>query len=349
VVKLWPDRIVPANLYVAVCEECGLPNGVKLGKWECSVCHPENVGKESESGRIMKADSVIAAFRHFVRGEQSDAIGILHQIEAGEVQAGRHAVANRIRRLFSESPTQPLMRLPNAPDSLEVVAGTRPMDTVVLPDQVREAISDLILEWKARDVLAEHGLPVRRVVLLSGPSGNGKTTLAHAIATELGLPLARACYDQLIDSHLGSTGGNIAEIFRFASETPCVVLIDEADALVASRIHSDEAAGREGNRIVSSAILGLDGLTNSIVVFATNAADMIDPAIKRRCALQLELPPPGLPERVRMCEILRQRWPVLAECDCWADAVDCKSLAAVEDFVLSVARKHVIGKAGGKL
>jgi hypothetical protein len=46
VVKLWPDRLVPANLYVAVCEECGLPKGVKLGKWECSTCHPENVGKD---------------------------------------------------------------------------------------------------------------------------------------------------------------------------------------------------------------------------------------------------------------------------------------------------------------
>jgi hypothetical protein len=42
VVKLWPDRLTPANLVVAVCDECGIPKGEKLDKWGCEICHPEN-------------------------------------------------------------------------------------------------------------------------------------------------------------------------------------------------------------------------------------------------------------------------------------------------------------------
>jgi hypothetical protein len=53
VVKLWPERLTPANVVVAVCEACGLPVGRKLDKWGCEICHPENV---DESGLWVATD-----------------------------------------------------------------------------------------------------------------------------------------------------------------------------------------------------------------------------------------------------------------------------------------------------
>ncbi len=296
----------------------------------------------------MKSASVIEAFRRFLSGNSSGAVEIVRQIEAAESHCGRVDVSRQLQRLLSSSGLRPLVRLPNTPDSLSVMAGVRPMNTVVLSDATRKAVAGFAREWKFRDVLFEHGLPLRRVLLLSGPSGNGKTTLAHAIATELGLPLAVAQYEHLFDSHLGCTGSNVAKVFAFAAATPCVVFIDEADALVSARSGaSGDAAGREGNRIVSSVIMSLDSIARSVVVFATNAPEMIDVAVLRRCAMRLELPPPGPEERSQMCRLLLERWPVLSKCNGWSAGTDsAESLAAIEEVALVAAREFVLDSAG---
>ena len=200
----------------------------------------------------MKAQTVLAALDRLLTGDREEGIRILRLIEAAESKAGRNVVAAKIHRLLASAPGQPLVKLPNAPPSLAFMPGSRALDTVVLADSSRAAVSDLVREWRARELLAEHGLPVRKAVLLSGPSGNGKTTLAHAIATELSLPLGVARYEHLVASHMGETAINVAKLFEFAGINPCVLLIDEADALVASRSMSPDGAGKENNRAVTS-------------------------------------------------------------------------------------------------
>lgn len=291
----------------------------------------------------MKSGEVIEAFRRFLSGRSDEAVTILHQISASETGAGRVGVARQIDRLLTSRSMRPMVALPNAPESLEIFQGTRPLCTMAIPPSVLGAVESLVREWKAKDVLAEHGLPIRRTVLLHGPSGNGKTTLAHAIATELGLPLAVAQYEHLIDSHLGCTGQNVARLFAFAKTTPCVLLIDEADALVKMRHSGGESAGHEGNRIVSSVIMGLDGLENSLLVLATNAVEMIDFAVLRRCILQLEMPAPDDCQRRQMTRLLSTRWPVLQKCSDWQEGAEtAPNFAAIEECAMSAARDHVL-------
>lgn len=294
----------------------------------------------------MKAQTVLAVFDRFLSGERDDAIGLLRILEAEESKAGRGGVAGKIGRLVSRVRGRPLMKLPNAPPSLAFMPGNRPLDSVVLAESSWAAVSELIREWRARELLAEHGLPMRKAVLLSGPSGNGKSTLAHAIATELDLPIGVARYEHLVASHIGETAVNLAKLFEFASINPCVLLIDEADALVSLRSMSPDGAGKENNRAVTSVILGLDAPASSLVVLATNFVASIDPAILRRCALQLELPAPDRAQRRRMCAILTERWPLLSRCNGWAQAVDqFDCLAAIEEHALAAARKYVLDKA----
>jgi broad-specificity NMP kinase len=290
----------------------------------------------------VKAENVIEMIRRFVAGKRGDAIALVRAIAADEATAGRHRVSRSIERILASVPRQ-LTTLHGAPQTLGTVPANRPLASIVLGDTPRQAVAELIREWQYREQLAAEGLPVRRVVLLHGPSGNGKTTLANAIATELAMPLVVARYEHLVDSHLGATGANVAKVFEYAGENPCVLLIDEADAVVSCRINGASEGHREGNRIVTSVILGLDSLSDSLVVLATNAAEQIDPAIMRRCALALHLPSPSAADRERLCCILQSRWPVLSKCGDWPRGVEaCKSLAAVEEHALAAARRWVI-------
>jgi len=124
--------------------------------------------------------------------------------------------------------------------------------------------------------------------LLYGPPGTGKNRLARLIAHELSLPLYMARLDGLISSFLGNTSKNIRAIFDFAMTTPCVLFLDEFDAI--AKIRGDTQEMGELKRVVNSFIQNLDTLGKySIVVAATNHNDLLDTAVWRRFSYRLAL------------------------------------------------------------
>ena len=76
----------------------------------------------------------------------------------------------------------------------------RRLTDLVLPSTVRQAAADLVEEHHRRDLLRSHGVEPRHRVLLEGPPGSGKTTLAEAVATEVAVPLLTVRYEGLIGS-----------------------------------------------------------------------------------------------------------------------------------------------------
>ena len=107
----------------------------------------------------------------------------------------------------------------------------RRLEDMVLSDICREVIGQLIEEQQRSSLLRANGLDPRHRVLLIGPPGNGKTSMAEAIAEALALPLFVVRYEAMIGSYLGETASRLKMVFDYARTTPCVLFFDEFDAV----------------------------------------------------------------------------------------------------------------------
>ncbi|MBP7453684.1 MAG: ATP-binding protein, partial [Ottowia sp.] len=136
-------------------------------------------------------------------------------------------------------------------------------------------------------------------LLMYGAPGTGKSRLARYIANELGLDLYVARLDGLISSFLGSTAKNIRALFDFAAKTPCVLFLDEFDAI--AKVRGDDQEMGELKRVVNSFLQNLDSLGGqSIVLAATNHENLLDAAVWRRFTYRVSLDLPDQEQRQRM-------------------------------------------------
>ena len=162
---------------------------------------------------------------------------------------------------------------------------------LVLTDVARRACEELIEEQHRASVLRTHSLEPRHRVLLVGPPGNGKTSLAEAISEALSAPFFVVRYEALIGSFLGETASRLKRVFDYARTTPCVLFFDEFDALGKERGDIHETG--EIKRVVSSLLMQVDDLPSyTVVVAATNHSELLDRATWRRFQLRLALNAP---------------------------------------------------------
>lgn len=136
-------------------------------------------------------------------------------------------------------------------------------------------------------------------MIMYGPPGTGKSRLARHIAKELDLELYVARLDGLISSFLGSTSKNIRALFDFAIKRPCILFLDEFDAI--AKLRSDIQEMGELKRVVNSFIQNLDELgPQTIVLAATNHEELLDPAVWRRFSYRLQLTYPNSSSREQL-------------------------------------------------
>jgi SpoVK/Ycf46/Vps4 family AAA+-type ATPase len=230
-----------------------------------------------------------------------------------------------------------------AKDFISEIIPRRKLDDLVLPDTTQLATRQLIEEQQRSSILRSHSLEPRHRILLVGPPGNGKTTLAEAIAESLAIPLFVVRYEGMIGSFLGETAARLKRVFEYARTTPCVLFFDEFDAVGKER--GDKHETGEIKRVVTSLLMQIDDLPSYVVVIAaTNHSELLDRAVWRRFQLRLELPAPTQKQLTQFLQRLAEK----AELNLGVSAAQMtKSLGRVsyaeaEEFLLNVMRRKIL-------
>ena len=156
--------------------------------------------------------------------------------------------------------------------------------TIILPEIIERKVMDFIKIVENKDKIKSLGLPMQSSLLLYGIPGEGKTTIAKYISIQTKLPLVTARLDALISSLLGNTSKNIRKIFEYADSKPCILFLDEFDAIAKAR--DDEHEMGELKRVINSLLQNIDIFSqNNILIAATNHPELLDKAIWRRSAI----------------------------------------------------------------
>lgn len=194
--------------------------------------------------------------------------------------------APRQKSVTAIEPALPLISLRMPKDNsfanlVEVIVPKRSREELILSTQNVRTFLGLLEEFRGADLLRRHGMQTRSKLLFCGPPGCGKTLTAEVFARELGLPLVVARLDAIISSFLGETATNIRKVFEIAADQPCVLFLDEFDAL--ARTRADGSEHNELRRVVNSLLMLIDRFKGrGFLVAATNLEEALDSAIWRR-------------------------------------------------------------------
>ena len=302
---------------------------------------------------MARSDLLISLVKAGVSGDQQLAQRTAEAIVAEE-RAKQHGVlAERLERAM-KIPTgnggrrMPLALLPDCPaskgkDFVSETVPRRNISDLILPDITACAVRQLIEEQQRANTLRSHSLEPRHRLLLVGPPGNGKTSLAEAIAEALAVPFFTVRYESMIGSFLGETAGRLKHVFDYVRTHPCVLFFDEFDAVGKER--GDKHETGEIKRVVTSLLMQIDELPSYVVaIAATNHAELLDRAVWRRFELRLSLPAPNERQITDFITSLAER----AKLDLGirsqmiAKVLGRASYAEAEDLFLDLARRQVL-------
>ncbi|EGQ8673208.1 TPA: AAA family ATPase [Vibrio parahaemolyticus] len=175
----------------------------------------------------------------------------------------------------------------------------------IYSEDTRELFEQVLLERKYEDALLSEGLQPTKSMIFQGPPGVGKTMSARWLANKLELPLLVLDLATVMSSFLGKTGSNVRAVLEHAMSFPCVLLLDEFDA-IAKRRDDDRELG-ELKRLVTVLLQTIDEWpSSSLLIAATNHGELLDPAIWRRFDMEITF---SMPSRSMINDYLREYWP----------------------------------------
>merc|ERR1719331_1585177 len=178
-----------------------------------------------------------------------------------------------------------------------------------LNEQIKELREVIELPLINPELFVRVGIKAPKGVLLYGPPGTGKTLLARAVANNIDANFLKVVSSAIVDKYIGESARIIREMFGYARDhAPCVIFMDEIDAIGGSRFSEGTSADREIQRTLMELLSQLDGFESLgavKIVMATNRPDILDPALLRpgRLDRKIEIPLPNEAARLDILKI----------------------------------------------
>lgn len=301
-----------------------------------------------------RSDLLVSLVKASTAGDKQAVRTVAEALIAEERAKQHNVLADRLSKALNAQPVlngngstqaRPAQGDPNgkARDLVMEFIPRRLLSDMILGTDCRRLVGQIIEEQLRAGLLRAHSLEPRHRILLVGPPGNGKTSLAEAIAESLSVPFFVVRYDAIIGSFLGETASRLRRVFDYARTTPCVLFFDEFDALGKERGDIHETG--EIKRVVTSLLLQIDDLPSyTTVIAATNHEELLDRAAWRRFELRLELPPPTQSQVTSYLKVyLQDLQPLLkVTTTALAKSLGTTTFSELEQFCLNLRRKLVL-------
>lgn len=214
-----------------------------------------------------------------------------------------------------------------------------------LSEQIRKLKETIELPLTNPDLFIRVGIKPPKGVLLYGPPGTGKTLLARFLAHTINASFLKVVASAIVDKYIGESSRLIREMFQYARDhEPCIIFMDEIDAIGGKRFSEGTSADREVQRTLMELLNQLDGfnaLGKVKMVMATNRPDILDPALLRpgRLDRKIEIPLPNVEGRVHIIQIHAKPLSIKGE-------VDFESIARLAEGFNGADLRNVCTEAG---
>ena len=203
----------------------------------------------------------------------------------------------------------------------ETPAGAHGFSDVAGQEEAKAELGDIVAYLRDPARFTAVGASPCRGVLLYGPPGNGKTRMAAALAGEAGVPFLHASGSEFTEMFVGLGAMRVRRLFDDArKQAPCILFLDEIDALAQARVAGGTGGDREHAQTVAQLLTcmdGLDGRAGVVVIAATNFAESLDPALLRpgRFDRRVQVGRPTQVEREAILSLHARGKPIAPEVD----------------------------------
>lgn len=214
-----------------------------------------------------------------------------------------------------------------------------------LSEQVKQLKEVIELPLRNPELFGRVGVKPPKGVLLYGPPGTGKTLLARAVAATLNINFIKVVSSAIVDKYIGESARIVREMFAYAkTHSPCIIFMDEIDAIGGRRFSEGNSSDREVQRTLMELLNQMDGfdeLGQVKLIMATNRPDILDPALLRpgRLDRKIEI---GLPNEASRLEILKIHSKKMAR----KDEIDFDAIVKLSNDFNGADLRNVCTEAG---
>lgn len=268
---------------------------------------------------MTSADQIKALLNSYIEKDDDRFTSIAYQVAAHEARKGHGKLAQDIKKIIEKAQknkslgakeTSKSSLIPTSSDEISELLDLLSFSTqkiklkdMVLNSNVANKLKRIIHEQQNVEKLSAHGLYPRQKLLLTGFPGTGKTMTAKAIAGELNLPLYSVRLDGLISKYMGETITKLKLIFDSIQMNRAVYLFDEFDSIGSKRLAGNDVG--EIKRVLNSFLMLIEEVqTSSLIIAATNHAELLDKALFRRFDDVINF---DLPQKAEIKKLIKSR------------------------------------------